>query len=87
MPQPGACRLKLITAQQELHDQLKVMRCEKYVAEALHAADLEAEEQASSSIGCCVHLLTCCVLWHPACDQMLLSFQSSYVIVCACVGM
>ena len=48
MLQPGACRLKLVTAQQELHDQLMVMRCEKYVAEALHAADLEAEEQASS---------------------------------------
>ena len=47
MLQPGVCRLKSITAQHELHDQLKVMRCEKYVAEALHAADLEAEEQVS----------------------------------------
>lgn len=37
-----------MTAQHELHDQLKVMRCERYVAEALHAADLEAEEQVSS---------------------------------------
>ena len=46
-PHTCACRLKSITAQRELHDQLKVMRCEKYVAEALHAADLEAEEQVS----------------------------------------
>ena len=44
-----------MTAQHELHDQLKVMRCERYVAEALRAADLEAEEQVSSpsNIGCC----------------------------------
>lgn len=48
MLQPVACRLKIITAQHGLHDQLKVMRCERYVAEALHAADLEAEEQVSS---------------------------------------
>ena len=48
MLQSGTCRLKLITAQHELHDQLKVLRSEKYVAEALSAADVEAEEQASS---------------------------------------
>lgn len=48
MLQYGACRLRSITAQHELHDQLQVMRCERYVAEALQAADLEAEEQVST---------------------------------------
>ncbi|KAL3132532.1 hypothetical protein ABBQ32_009074 [Trebouxia sp. C0010 RCD-2024] len=42
----AAERLKLISTQHELHDQLKVMRCTKYVTDALHAADLEAKEQA-----------------------------------------
>lgn len=48
----GACRLKSISAQHELHDQLKVMRCTKYVTNALHAADLEAKEQVSGIDTC-----------------------------------
>lgn len=82
--QPDVCRLKSITAQHELHDQLKVMRCEKYVAEALHAADLEAEEQVSSPAPWAV-VFTSSV--QTACDHMLLSFKSSSVKMCACVQM
>ena len=43
----SCCRLESIKAQHELHNELKVMRCEKYVNEAMHEAILEAEQQVS----------------------------------------
>ncbi len=39
------CRLKCLSLQHELHNELKVLRCEKYVQEAMNAIEVDAEQQ------------------------------------------
>lgn len=42
------CRLKCLALQHELHNELKVLRCEKYVQEAMDAIEADAEQQVGS---------------------------------------
>ncbi len=42
------CRLKCLSMQHELHNELKVLRCEKYVQDAMNAIEADAEQQ----VGC-----------------------------------
>ena len=42
------CRLKCLSLQHELHNELKVLRCDKYVQEAMDAIEADAEQQ----VGC-----------------------------------
>ncbi len=39
------CRLKCLSLQHELHNELKVLRCKKYVQEAMDAIEADAEQQ------------------------------------------
>ena len=39
------CRLKCLSLQHELHNELKVLRCEKYVQEAMNATEADVEQQ------------------------------------------
>ncbi|KAL0054343.1 hypothetical protein WJX82_007434 [Trebouxia sp. C0006] len=44
--QTAADKLKCLSLQHELHNELKVLRCEKYVQEAMNAIEADAEQQA-----------------------------------------
>ncbi|DBA96523.1 hypothetical protein WJX77_003822 [Trebouxia sp. C0004] len=44
--QTAVDKLKCLSLQHELHNELKVLRCEKYVQEAMHAVEADAEQQA-----------------------------------------
>lgn len=46
------CRLKCLSLQHELHNELKVLRCEKYVQEAMSAIEADAEQQVRGLCWC-----------------------------------
>ena len=47
-PVHTTCRLECIQLQHDLHKELGVIRFDRYVDDALHSAELEAQQQVSS---------------------------------------
>ena len=60
------CRLKCLTVQTELHGELKVLRCERYVQEAMDALAADTLEQVSCRGAC-----------HPQADVSIYAFQKT----------